>query len=82
MPTVDSEVAVSDGQKLVLKYKDGEKTFIVPPDTAIVAFAPGDRGRLKPGDESLRRRRTKQPDGTLNAPSITVGRDGVNPPMY
>ncbi len=37
---VDSEVAVSDGQKLVLKYKDGEKTFIVPPNTAIVAFAP------------------------------------------
>src|SRR5271166_106097 len=34
--TVDSEVAVSDGQKLVLKYKDGEKTFIVPPDAAIV----------------------------------------------
>src|ERR1700723_60070 len=37
---IKTEVAVSDGQKLVLKYKDGEKTFIVPADAAIVTFVP------------------------------------------
>jgi hypothetical protein len=78
--TVDSEVAVSDGQKLVLKYKDGEKTFIVPPDAAIVTFAPGTMAEVKPGTKIFVIA-AKQPDGSLNAASITVGRDGVAPPM-
>jgi hypothetical protein len=78
--TVDSEVAVSDGQKLVLKYKDGEKTFIVPPDAAIVAFVPATMADVKPGTKVFVIT-NKQPDGTLNAASITVGRDGVSPPM-
>lgn len=47
--TVDSEVAISDGQKLVLKYKDGEKTFIVPADAAVVTFVPSSAAALTPG---------------------------------
>src|SRR5580692_3808202 len=78
--TVDSEVAVSDGQKLVLKYKDGEKTFIVPPDAAIVAFVPATMADVKPGAKVFVIA-AKQPDGSLNAASITVGQNGVNPPM-
>ena len=54
--TVDSEVAVSDGQKLVLKYKDGEKTFIVPPDAIIVTFAPATMADVKPGEKDRDRR--------------------------
>ena len=78
---VDSEVAVSDGQKIVLKYKDGEKTFIVSPDTAIVAYAPSTAADLKPGEKVFIAAATKQPDGTLSAPNVTVSRNGVNPPM-
>jgi hypothetical protein len=78
--TVDSEVAVSDGQKLVLKYKDGEKTFIVPPDAAIVTFGPATMADVKPGAKIFVIA-AKQPDGSLSAGSITVGRDGVAPPM-
>jgi hypothetical protein len=78
---VDSEVAVSDGQKIVLKYKDGEKTFIVSPDTAIVAYAPATAADLKPGEKVFIAAATKQPDGTLSAPNVTVSRNGVNPPM-
>jgi hypothetical protein len=78
--TVDSEVAVSDGQKLVLKYKDGEKTFIVPADAAIVSFVPATMADVKAGTKVFVIA-AKQPDGTLNAASITVGRDGVSPPM-
>jgi Domain of unknown function (DUF5666) len=78
---IDSEVAVSDGQKLVLKYKDGEKTFIVSPDTAIVAYAPATAADLKPGEKVFIAAATKQPDGTLSAPNVTVSRNGVNPPM-
>jgi hypothetical protein len=77
---IDNEVAVSDGQKLVLKYKDGEKTFIVPPDTAIVTYAPATMADVKPGTKVFAIA-AKQPDGTLSAANITVGRDGVAPPM-
>jgi hypothetical protein len=77
---IDNEVAVSDGQKLVLKYKDGEKTFIVPPDAAIVTYAPATMADVKPGTKVFTIA-AKQPDGTLSAANITVGRDGVNPPM-
>jgi hypothetical protein len=79
--TVDSEVASSDGQKLVLKYKDGEKTFIVPTTAAIVTFAPATMADLKAGEKVFVAGAAKQTDGTLNAPNITVSRDGVDPPM-
>jgi Domain of unknown function (DUF5666) len=78
--TVDSEVAVSDGKKLVLKYKDGEKTFIVPPDAIIVTFAPATMADVKPGAKVVINA-NKQPDGSITAANLTVGRDGVNPPM-
>jgi len=77
---VDNEVAVSDGRKLVLKYKDGEKTFVVTPDTAIVAFAPATMTDVKPGTKAFVTA-TKQPDGALTASNIAVGRDGISPPM-
>jgi outer membrane lipoprotein SlyB len=79
--TVDSQVAVSDGQQLVLKYKDGEKTFIVPTDVVVVTYAPATMADLKPGEKVFVAAAAKQPDGTLSAPNITVSRNGVNPPM-
>jgi hypothetical protein len=78
--TVDSQVAVSDGQKLVLKYKDGEKTFIVPSNVIVVTFAPATTADLKPGAKVFLNA-LKQPDGTITAPNVTVGSNGVNPPM-
>jgi hypothetical protein len=79
--TVDSEVAVSDGQKLVLKYKDGEKTFIVPANVVIVTYVPATAADLKAGEKIFVAAANKDPDGTLTAPRVTVSRDGVNPPM-
>jgi hypothetical protein len=79
--TVDSEVAVSDGQKLVLKYKDGEKTFIVPANVVIVTYAPASMADVKAGEKVFVAAAAKQPDGTLSAPNLTVSRGGVNPPM-
>jgi hypothetical protein len=78
---VDSEVASTDGKELVLKYKDGEKKFIVPGNVIVVAFAPGTAADLKAGAKVFVVAATKEPDGTLLAPNITVGRDGVDPPM-
>jgi hypothetical protein len=34
---------------VTVKYKDGEKKIIVPPDVPIVTFVPGDKADLKPG---------------------------------
>jgi hypothetical protein len=79
--TVDSEVAVSDGQKLVLKYKDGEKTFVVPANVIIVTYVPATKADLKAGEKVFIGAAAKQPDGSLSAPRVTVSKGGVNPPM-
>jgi hypothetical protein len=78
---VESEVAITDGKKLVLKYKDGDKTFIVPDNVKVVMFAPGAMSDLKPGAKIFIVGAKKLPDGTLEAPAITVGTNGVDPPM-
>jgi hypothetical protein len=77
---VDQTVTSVDGQVLVVKYKDGEKKIVVPPDVPIVAFAPGDKEELKPGAAIFVAAAKPQPDGTLQAPRIGIGR-GVAPPM-
>jgi hypothetical protein len=79
--TVDSQVTVSDGQKLVLKYKDGEKTFIVPPNVVVVSFVPATAADLKPGAKFFVVAGTEQPDGSIAAPRINVGLNGITPPM-
>lgn len=78
---VDSEVAISDGKKLVLKYKDGDKTFIVPDNIKVVMFAPGTAADVKPGAKIFIVAAKKMPDGTLEAPGATVSAGGVDPPM-
>lgn len=77
---VETIVAGVDGRMLTVKYKDGEQKIVVPPGTPIVAYAPGERGELKPGVEVIVFAATRQPDGTYFAPAITIGR-GVVPPM-
>ena len=47
--TVAETVASVDGQVIQVKYKDGEKKVVVPPDAAIVAFADGEKSEIKPG---------------------------------
>jgi hypothetical protein len=79
--TVEQTVAGVDGQTVRVKYKDGEKTIIVPPDVPIVTYVPGDRSDLKPGAKIFIVAAQKQPDGTLSAARVNVGRDGLTPPM-
>ena len=78
---VDTIVVSKDGQTIIVKYKDGEKKVIVPPNTPIVAFAPGNKDDLKPGAQMIVIAGQKQADGTILAPAINVGRDGAAPPM-
>ena len=78
---VDTTVAGVDGQVIMVKYKDGEKKVIVPPNATIVAYAPGDKSELKPGAKIFIAAANKKEDGTLEAATISVGRDGITPPM-
>jgi hypothetical protein len=78
---VEVMVAGKDGQELSLKYKDGEKKIIVPPDVPVVTFVPGDKGELKPGAKVVIIGATKLEDGTVEAAGVNVGRDGIMPPM-
>lgn len=78
--TVAQVERVDQAQRLLLKYKDGEKTVLVPPGTPIVTFEPGDRAMLVPGAHVMFGA-TRQPDGTLTAAGINVGKDGLVPPM-
>ena len=79
--TVAETVGGTDGQKILVKYKDGEKNVVVPPDTPIVTFVAGDKSELKPGAKVIIFSAVKKEDGTLEAARVNVGRDGITPPM-
>lgn len=70
---VDSSVASVDGKKLVVKYKDGEQTVIVTPDTVIATYAKKSLADLKPGEKIFIAATKKGPDGTLEAPNVSFG---------
>jgi outer membrane lipoprotein SlyB len=78
---VTSAVAGVDGQVLTVKYTDGQKKVTVPPDTPVVRYVPGNANDVKPGAQIFIVAGKKMPDGTIEAPAISVGRDGVAPPM-
>jgi len=79
--TVAQMVKGVDGDEITLKYKDGEKKIVVVPTTSIVTYVPADKSELKPGAKIFISAANKKEDGTLEAPTISVGRDGITPPM-
>jgi len=79
--TVAETVKGIDGQNILVKYKDGEKKVVVPPETPIVVFVAGDKAELNPGVKIIIFSASKKEDGTLEAARVNVGRDGITPPM-
>jgi hypothetical protein len=78
--TVAQAVAGNDGHTLMVKYKDGEKKVAVAPDTPVVTYVPADKSDLKAGAKIIAF--VKQlPDGSFETNRISVGRDGLTPPM-
>ena len=76
---VEQTVAGVDGQILSVKYKDGEKKLLVTPEAIVVTYVPGNKDDLKPGTKIFVSAAKKQPDGTVQTPRITYGRDGAGP---
>jgi hypothetical protein len=77
--TVDQTVASVDGQVVIVRYKDGEKKIVVPPDAIIRAYVVGDKSELKPGAHITIVRARKKSDGALEADRVNVGRGEVVP---
>jgi len=75
----NATVAKVADRKLTLKYSGGEKSIVVPSDATVVKLEPADRSRLEPGVH-LFAIASRQPDGTLRAERLTIGKDVV-PPM-
>jgi hypothetical protein len=77
--TVGNAVTSVEGHAVNIKYRDGEKKIVVPPDVPIVRYVIGDRSDLKPGAAVTILRADKKPDGTLETARVNVGRNGVVP---
>jgi len=78
--TVAETVAGNDGHTLMVKHKDGEKKVVVNPDTPVVTYVPADKSELKAGAKVIAFIK-KLPDGSLETDRVSVGRDGLTPPM-
>ena len=78
--TVAETVAGNDGHTLMIKYKDGEKKVVVSPDTPVVTYVPADKSDLKAGVKVIAFMK-KLPDGSFETNRVSVGRDGLTPPM-
>jgi hypothetical protein len=78
--TVAESVAGNDGHTLLVKYKDGEKKIVVSPQTPVVTYVPAEKSELKAGAKVIASFK-KLPDGSLEANRISVGLNGLTPPM-
>src|ERR1700674_4231689 len=79
---VRGTIEQSDGSTLVVKTRAGETLAIKLADNARVSgLIPISRAELKPGARIMVFAAQRQADGTFTTPSITVGRDGLTPPM-
>ncbi|MBE9603415.1 hypothetical protein IAI18_00925 [Acetobacteraceae bacterium H6797] len=73
-------LAHAEGRTITLTYNGGEKRVIIPDDVPIVTYAPADVSALTPGAKVIVNG-TRAADGTVTAGSISVGKDGLTPPM-
>ena len=78
--TVGSSVENVAGPTITVAYKGGERKITVAPGTPIVTLGAADKADIKPGTPVFSTTQ-KQADGTLTAASVTVGKNGVAPPM-
>lgn len=78
--TVSGITTMAKGGVLKVTYKGKESEYIVDPTTPVLAFAPGDKGMLKPGVYVVVLGQ-KMPDGKIVAGNITAEANGVKPPM-
>jgi hypothetical protein len=77
--TVTTVASGAKGRTMTLRYKDGEKTIVVPDGIPIVTVKPADRSLLVPGAKVLVFAQVR--NGQPTALRATAGRNGFAPPM-
>lgn len=70
----------TSGRNLTVSYAGGQKTINIPPTMQVIKIVPGSWSDIKPDAPALIATRSAS-DGTLTAIYVTVGRNGVRPPM-
>jgi hypothetical protein len=76
--TVADVARIDNGQKLELRYKDGAKTIVVPPDAPIVSLRPGDRAMVVAGAPVAVN--VQEINGQPTVVRVNAGRNGFAPP--
>jgi hypothetical protein len=74
------DLKVANGCTLTLTYKGGEQTVFVPQNAPIITYEPATTAALKTGAHVIVFA-MQNPDKTLTATRVGVGRDGLVPPM-
>jgi hypothetical protein len=78
--TVAESVVANDGHTLLIRYRGGEKKVQVSPETPVVTYVAADKSDLKAGAKVIAFMK-KLPDGSFETNRVSVGRDGLTPPM-
>jgi hypothetical protein len=73
-------VTGTTGRTLTVTYQGGEKTVAVPPGTPVVTYEPATRAMLVAGAHVILFG-TEADGGAITATRISVGKDGMVPPM-
>ena len=77
--TVADLARSSDGRTLTLRYKNGEKTVLVPNGVPVVTFRAGDRALIVPGAKVFIVAEPR--DDQFIIMRLMIGRNGFSPPM-
>jgi hypothetical protein len=77
---VDMITNNSSGEELTLGYKGGRQKIVVPPDTPVISFRTADRSVLKKGEQVFCIAQ-EAANGSLTALHVSVGENGMKPPM-
>ena len=77
----NNKVNSVEGNDVTVNFNGGTKIVTVTSDTKVVTLVPGDRSELKPNAKIFIPAATRTPDGALEANRVTVGKDGISPPM-
>ena len=78
---VDTTVVGTNGQVVTVKYSTAKRNSWCRRMRRSWLMSQAARDELKPGAKIMIFNAVKQPDGTLQAAAVSVGRDGLTPPM-
>lgn len=77
----NNKVSKVEGDSLTVEYNGGTKVVTTTPSTKVVMLAPADRSDLRPNARVFVPGAKKDADGTFEADRLTVGKNGIAPPM-